>query len=332
MEKQEQNEQENPVIGIQRDKINKAWIASIEVNVFDAEKFIEEVWAKYVGTEHEVEITKLQELWRKVMAMPPQGDPSLCPYVPGEPHLAFMDIWAKAGDFWRAMYRVGDILYCDQYGHPLYNWMLGEKSIILQEKAVELERKLEHLNKKLEAFKADEREKQVVYQSEERNFIAVDFETATNDRMACQIGIAVVKDGAIVEQIVRYIRPPYNRYDFMCQRVHRITEEMTEHEPDFYQIWPELKHYFEETTEVWAHNAAFDRDVLMKNLLYAGLFEDLYLADKFHCTMKLYGGKKLKDLCKAFGMDASGHHDAGFDAKCCAQFRLNYLNGVPLSQ
>lgn len=32
------------------------------------------------------------------------------------------------------------------------------------------------------------------------NFIAVDFETATNSRMACQIGIVVVEKGILEDQ------------------------------------------------------------------------------------------------------------------------------------
>lgn len=35
----------------------------------------------------------------------------------------------------------------------------------------------------------------------------------------------------------------------------------------------------------------------------------------------------LHDLCECFGMDVSGHHNALFDAECCAIFYLKYLNG-----
>lgn len=163
------------------------------------------------------------------------------------------------------------------------------------------------------------------------DFIAVDFETATNNRMACQIGISVVRNGKLAETITRYIQPPDNRYDWGCQRIHHITEDMTKDAPDFAHVYEELEHYFVDAPEIWAHNADFDGDVLFKNMMQCGLLEkllDSLVLGKFHCTMKLYNGKGLKELCKDFGMDTSGHHDAGFDAECCATFRLNYLNGI----
>ena len=40
------------------------------------------------------------------------------------------------------------------------------------------------------------------------SFIAVDFETATYNRMACQVGIVVVRNGVITERISNFIQPP----------------------------------------------------------------------------------------------------------------------------
>ena len=42
------------------------------------------------------------------------------------------------------------------------------------------------------------------------NFTAVDFETATSDKMICQAGIVVVRGGKIVEKLSKYIQPPGN--------------------------------------------------------------------------------------------------------------------------
>lgn len=50
--------------------------------------------------------------------------------------------------------------------------------------------------------------------------------------------------------------------------------------------------------------------------------------EHFQCTCNLYHGISLHDLCQAFKIDCSKHHDALFDAECCAQFYLNYINGV----
>ena len=42
-----------------------------------------------------------------------------------------------------------------------------------------------------------------------RDFVAIDFETAT-DLYPCQIGMAIVKDGVIIKTINKLIRPPHN--------------------------------------------------------------------------------------------------------------------------
>ncbi|MBQ6037740.1 MAG: hypothetical protein IJL37_03610 [Bacteroidaceae bacterium] len=158
-----------------------------------------------------------------------------------------------------------------------------------------------------------------------QNFIAVDFETATNtSRMACQVGITIVKDGIIKDTIVRLIQPPHNEYEPNCINVHHIVPEMTEKAPTFDKVWQEISHLFIDTTIV-AHNASFDEDVLYKNLSYYGILP--IGINKFECTYCIYN-HNLHDLCQSFGMSTQGHHDAGFDSRCCAQFYLNHLNGV----
>lgn len=143
--------------------------------------------------------------------------------------------------------------------------------------------------------------------------------------MACQIGIVVVKDGIIVEKLARLIQPPHNYYDAGTISIHHITPDKTEHSPTFDVVWDEIQPYFINTKLV-AHNAMFDEDVLYKNLDYYGIMPMGILP--FSCTCNLYNRIGLHDLCEAFGINPDGHHDALFDAECCAQFYLNYLNGV----
>ena len=66
---------------------------------------------------------ELRELWDKVMRMPKQGDASLYPNNE-DSQPALMEVWHKAGDFWRAGFRAGDKLICDQHGLPLHKWMI----------------------------------------------------------------------------------------------------------------------------------------------------------------------------------------------------------------
>lgn len=155
------------------------------------------------------------------------------------------------------------------------------------------------------------------------DFVAVDFETATNDRMACQVGLVVVRNGCVVEKREILICPPDNRFDTVTMRVHGITPAMTKECATFDKVWEDIAHYFENSTVV-AHNAAFDQDVLMRNLDYYGITPDRI--GGFVCTYEIYG-RSLKDLCEVFQIDCSGHHDALFDAECCAEFYRAYLVG-----
>lgn len=97
--------------------------------------------------------------------------------------------------------------------------------------------------------------------------------------------------------------------------------------PRFIQVWQEIEYYFITAKEIWAHNADFDSDVIRQNLALHGLAAPSIL-EKFHCTMELFFGIGLHNLCQAYNMSTTGHHDAGFDARCCAQFRLNFINGI----
>lgn len=158
------------------------------------------------------------------------------------------------------------------------------------------------------------------------NFTAIDFETATNKtRFACQIGIIVVKDGKITERISHLIQPPFNEYDYNTIQIHHITPEDTAHALTFDALWPEIEPYFHSPVIV-AHNASFDRDVLYKNMEYYHIMS--MGIGNFVCTCDLFGRRSLNDLCHAFSMNTEGHHDALFDAECCAQFYLNYLRGI----
>lgn len=166
-------------------------------------------------------------------------------------------------------------------------------------------------------------------------FNAVDFETATHDRFICQVGIVCVKDGQITERISMLIQPPGNYYDPMTISIHNITPKDTEMSLTFDQAWNKLRKYFE-GKHLIAHNSSFDENALRKNLQYYNLSEDNIFP--FICTCQLYRelafrkniciNVGLKHLCTAFSMPYNNHHNAIFDAECCASFYLNYVNNI----
>lgn len=156
------------------------------------------------------------------------------------------------------------------------------------------------------------------------SFIAVDFETATFDKMACQIGVTVVENGIIKGTAVDYIQPPENRFEMGCIKVHHISPEQTLNAPTFDIIWQNYKELFENYPIV-AHNAPFDESVLRHNLDFYGISHSNIA--KFICTYQIYQ-LSLDKLCWAFDLHDDAHHDAGFDSLRCAQFYKFYLEGI----
>ena len=112
-------------------KINNDYWQTKEICTFDVGEFIDKVFSKYQQMAEAGEISaswvktseELRELWDKVMRMPIQGDASLYPNNEGT-QPALMEVWHKAGDFWRAGFRADDELICDQHGLPLRKWMI----------------------------------------------------------------------------------------------------------------------------------------------------------------------------------------------------------------
>lgn len=107
--------------------------ATREVMTFDVDKFIADVCKKYEQMAQENPALaawakteeELRKLWDAVLNVRrPGGDASLYPNQHG-PQPALMEVWHKAGDFWRAKYRLGDTLLCDQNGAALSPTMLG---------------------------------------------------------------------------------------------------------------------------------------------------------------------------------------------------------------
>lgn len=107
--------------------------ATREVMTFDVDKFIADVCKKYEQMAQENAALaawakteeELRQLWDAVLNVRrPGGDASLYPNQHG-PQPALMEVWHKAGDFWRAKYRLGDKLLCDQNGAALSPAELG---------------------------------------------------------------------------------------------------------------------------------------------------------------------------------------------------------------
>ena len=164
-----------------------------------------------------------------------------------------------------------------------------------------------------------------------RNFIAIDFETATARRDSiCEVGICVVRDGEVVETRSWLVRPPYNRYSYFNINIHGIRPEDTEDAPDFDTVWEEIERtYLDEINTFVAHNYTFDRSCLAA----AAQLYNIHLPPlRWYCSLATarrvfnFNCNKLGYLCDMLGIPSGTHHRAGDDAEMCARLFLHELD------
>jgi DNA polymerase-3 subunit epsilon len=155
------------------------------------------------------------------------------------------------------------------------------------------------------------------------SFVAIDFETADFGRdSACALGVVRVENHRIVRSESRLIRPP--RRDFVFTYIHGITWEDVAQAPPFAEVWRELRDIAQGAQFLAAHNAPFDRSVLLACCRSAGI-EPPPLP--FECSVRVarsaWGIRPttLPDVCRALGIELR-HHDARSDAEACAQIMI----------
>lgn len=159
-------------------------------------------------------------------------------------------------------------------------------------------------------------------------FVALDFETANTSRNSvCSIGIVTIKDGKIIDEYYRLIRPKYLYFNPDNIAVHGITQEMVMDKPSFEQLWPEIFTRLQHK-HVVAHFAKFDINVLRStlNAHYLPLpnFEYIcswILAKKAFPNLERHS---LDIVAKHIGFEFQ-HHNALEDAKACAAIVNNIL-------
>lgn len=156
-------------------------------------------------------------------------------------------------------------------------------------------------------------------------FTSIDFETASRrPDSACQLGLVKVHEGRVVDQHSWLIRPKPFFFQTSNIRIHGITPEQVETEPEFDELWHEIHQIIGNTCLV-AHNAAFDMRVLTATLRA----HQLPIPDcEYTCTraiarktwphLRRYGLKPLSDW---LGIRFQ-HHDALEDAMACAKLLL----------
>lgn len=158
-------------------------------------------------------------------------------------------------------------------------------------------------------------------------FVAIDLETATDKpESICQIGIALVKNGEIIETQSWLVRPPKNEYLKANINIHGITPEMTEKAPGFTKLHSILFKYLD-NKPLAAHYAYFD-SMCLNSAMRRTRKDELtipYFIDSCIAARREYPSlenHKLPTVCKHLNVNLINHHEATSDALACAEILI----------
>lgn len=161
-----------------------------------------------------------------------------------------------------------------------------------------------------------------------RDFAAIDFETANNERSSvCSVGIVIVRDGEIVDSFYSLINPEPNYYNYWCSQVHGLTREDTDTAPIFPEVWKQVEPLIEGLPLV-AHNRPFDESCLKAVFR---VYQMDYPDYEFHCTLiqsrRVWpeGRHNLDVIAARCGYNLTAHHHALADAEACGAIALRIL-------
>ncbi len=154
--------------------------------------------------------------------------------------------------------------------------------------------------------------------------VALDFETSDKYAdSACALGMSRMEDGRVVDNWYSLIRPPRSTVYFT--EIHGLTWDMLKDQPTFAELWPQIASFLRGAELFVAHNASFDRRVLLGCCRAFGIeAPDI----PFACTVK--GSRRglrlphhrLNDVCAYLGLELD-HHNAASDAQAAAGIYLH---------
>ena len=155
-----------------------------------------------------------------------------------------------------------------------------------------------------------------------RDFAAIDFETANNERSSvCSVGVVIVRDNEIVDTFYSLIQPEPNYYNYWCTQVHGLTREDTDDAPIFPEVWRQIEPLIEGLPLV-AHNKAFDESCLKAVFR---TYQMDYPDYEFLCTcvasrraFPQAENHQLHTISQFCGYTLENHHHALADAEACA--------------
>jgi DNA polymerase-3 subunit epsilon len=160
------------------------------------------------------------------------------------------------------------------------------------------------------------------------DFTAIDFETAnSHPESACQVGLARVRDGRIVESAAWLIRPPSGFDEFFAfnSTIHGIVAQDVATAPGWAEQFAELTAFVGDDA-LAAHSAGFDMGVLRRASAATGVACPPW---RYLCSLQLarktyrLDSYRLPRAAEAAGFTGFAHHDAGADAIACAHIVID---------
>lgn len=161
-----------------------------------------------------------------------------------------------------------------------------------------------------------------------KDFAAIDFETANNERTSvCSVGVVIFRDGRKVDEFYSLIKPEPEYYNYWCTKVHGLTAIDTVDAPIFPEVWKHIEPLIAGLPLV-AHNKAFDESCLKAVFR---CYQMDYPNYTFLCTLvqsrKVWPGghHNLNIIAKRCGYNLENHHHALADAEACGAIALKIL-------
>lgn len=157
------------------------------------------------------------------------------------------------------------------------------------------------------------------------NFTAIDFETANFQRASvCQVGIAKVVDGTVVQNEAWLVRPPLGHRFFTNTGVHGISEIDVDDAPEWVDVQPRLLEVLGGHSLV--AYSAFDKGVWNAVHTVTGItppdsvrFLDVLPLVRLDAVLQNY---KLTTAAAHYQLENFAHHDAGADSLAAARIAL----------
>lgn len=162
------------------------------------------------------------------------------------------------------------------------------------------------------------------------NFVALDVETANSDpKSICQIGVAVFKDGELVESWGSLINPQ-TYFDWMNIQIHGISEEDVKEAPLLHQVKEKLDQLIGDS--IVGIYSSFDKVALERNFSQVD-YQWLDIAKVVRRTWEqvAYSGYGLGNVCRINDIQIVKHHDAVADAIAAGQVLVAALNAKQIT-